>query len=286
MNDFDTQGSILTDILKDLNSKDDVNPADISEEKQETVNPPEDTFEPTQPQLDASGLTSEDYEELEQFSYNGFQVVRREFFSHILDPSIIFCDYKVQVNKACLNKLPDVEYVQMLVNRDTKILALRPCNEYDRDSFPWATAKRNPKSTTCRILFALLMNLMGWNPDHRYKMLGKLVHANGEWLFVFDLTSAEIYQRTIKEDGKIKTSRTAVLPGSWEGQFGMPFEEHQKSLKINTFEGYAVLTVRDTRKKPDSDDQREQEEVSKVNSDSDDSFDIPIYINEGGKHNE
>jgi hypothetical protein len=46
------------------------------------------------------------------FDFDGFQVVRREFFAHLNEPSISFNNYKFYVNTACLTKFPDTEYVQ------------------------------------------------------------------------------------------------------------------------------------------------------------------------------
>ena len=56
-------------------------------------------------------------DEQEEVDLHGFQVVRREFFAHVREPSIIFNDGKVGVNTACVRKLPDVEYVQILIVR-------------------------------------------------------------------------------------------------------------------------------------------------------------------------
>ena len=91
---------------------------------------------------------------------------------------------------------------------------------------------------------------MGWNPNYRYKILGKLIRANGEYLFVFDLTSTEVYQRIIKEGVKPKTSRTPVFPAEWQDQFGVPYEEHKRSLQINIFDNYAVYGIKDKDPKP------------------------------------
>ena len=44
----------------------------------------------------------------ENFSYQGYQVVRGEFFSHIYEPSVSFNNCKVQFNTACLKKMPTV----------------------------------------------------------------------------------------------------------------------------------------------------------------------------------
>ena len=75
-------------------------------------------------------LPSQELDE-EPFSYDGYQVVRGEFFSHIYEPSVSFNNCKVQFNTACLIKMPTVEYVQFLVNPITMSLAVRPCHEDD-----------------------------------------------------------------------------------------------------------------------------------------------------------
>ena len=85
---------------------------------------------------------------------------------------------------------------------------------------------------------------MDWNLDYRYKLLGKVIHANGEWLIAFDLTATEIYQRILKDGTKPRSSRTPVFPEGWQNQFGLPFKEHQKSMQIDIFEGYAVYGIR------------------------------------------
>ena len=93
---------------------------------------------------------------------------------------------------------------------------------------------------------------MDWNPDYRYKMLGKLVRSNGELFFVFDLNNAEIFRRTIKDDGKVKSSRTPVYPESWKNQFGLSVEEHKKAMQINFFDDYAVFSLQAEPSKPNS----------------------------------
>lgn len=186
----------------------------------------------------------------ESFDFDGFQVVRREFFAHLNEPSISFANSKLKVNSACLSKFPQTEYVQALVNQTTKILAIRPCREGDKDSFLWCTTsngKRKPKDVTCRLFTALITSLMDWNPDYRYKILGKLIRANGQFLIAFDLTATEVYQRIEREDGTPKMSRTPVYPASWQNQFGLPVNEHKKSLQINIFDGYAVYAIKDKK---------------------------------------
>lgn len=184
-----------------------------------------------------------------EFSYDGYQVVRGEFFAHIKEPSLTFSDCKVYVNMACLNKLPHIDFVHILVNPTEKRLVVRPSKEEEKDSFCWRSngEKRRPKQVTCKMLFAKIMELMDWNPDYRYKLIGKLIHANDEILFIFDLKAAEIFQRLTNPDNKSKTSRTPTFPASWKDQFGVPFVEHQKSLHVNIVDGYAVFGLREKK---------------------------------------
>ncbi len=192
--------------------------------------------------------TDEEIEDLLDFDLNSFQIVRREFFSHLNEPSITFCDYKVGLNMACIKRLPETDYVQFLVNQETKILAVRPCSEYDAHAFLWCNnngGKRKPRQVTGKLFVMKICQMMDWNPDYRYKILGKLIRANGQFLFVFDLTATEMYRREIKEGAKKRTSRVPLFPAEWQNQFGIPYAEHKKALQINIFDNYAVYGIRD-----------------------------------------
>lgn len=185
----------------------------------------------------------------DDFDFDGFQVVRREFFAHLTEPAVTFNNCKFYVNSACLNKFPDTDYVQVLVNQKTRIMALLPCAENARDSLAWCYAskgKRKPRQTTCKLFFAKIVSMMDWNPDYRYKLLGKLIHANGQYMIAFDLTATEVYQRIFPEGAKPKTSRTPVFPAGWQDQFGLPYKEHQQSMQINIFDGYAIYSIKDS----------------------------------------
>lgn len=189
--------------------------------------------------------------EMEDFNFENYQVVRREFFAHMSEPSITFNLCKFYANAACIKRFPKADYAQVLIDREHKILALRPCEEFARDSFPWSKTtkgKREAKAITCKLFFAKIFDMMGWNPDYRYKLLGKVIHSNGEYLLAFDLTATEVYQRTITEDSKPKSSRTPTFPANWQNQFGLPYYEHKQSMQINIFEGYAIYSVRETKK--------------------------------------
>ena len=196
----------------------------------------------------------DDIVEDDSFSYNGYQVVRGEFFAHVAEPSLSFNMGKLSVNSAALRKMPDVDYVQILVNSDTKKLVIRPSDEDAKDAFLWCTekdGKRKPKYITCRVFFAKIVNLMEWHGDFRYKLLGKIIRSGDEKLIVFDLTASEMYRKIYREGAKPKSSRTPVFPAEWQNQFGLSVEEHSKLLQVNIFEGYTIFGIQEN--KPDED---------------------------------
>ena len=235
--EVENQVSFISPMLQDIQ------PGNVNDET--TITFVEDADTPTSIDVSAPG----DVIELsDDFDFEGYQVVRREFFAHTFEPSITFNNYKVYVNTACLNKFPHADCAQLLINQGSRILALRPCAESERDAFAWCNisgGRRRPRQVTGKFFFAKLFELMGWNIDYRYKLLGKVIHANGEYLIAFDLNASEIYQRIAKDGGKPKTARTPVFPAGWKDQFGLPYREHQKSLQINIFDGYAIYGIKD-----------------------------------------
>ena len=199
----------------------------------------------------------------EQFTFDGFQVVRGEFFAHRREPCITFANYRLYANAACVNKVEEYDYVQFLVNAQTKMVAIKPCSEDEKDSFLWRRIKDEesgkfaPKYITCRVLFAKIIELMEWDTDKRYRMLGKMIRSNGEFLFIFDLKAAETFERYTR-GGELKRTRTPIFPAEWKNQFGLSVEEHSKQLQVNIFEDYAVIDV--TKKQEKKEDGLEWKE--------------------------
>ena len=187
------------------------------------------------------------------FNLEGYQVVRREFFAYTNEPAVTFTNYKVYVNAYCLKRFQSVDYVQAMVNARSQTLLIRPSREEDRDVVPWCvpgSVQRKPRQISCKLFFANLFTLMDWNPNYRYRLLGKVIHAKNGYFIVFDLTASEVYQRVLIDDEKSINPRVPLYHSGWQGQFGLPFEEHQKTMQIDIVDGYAVYTIKDNRVVP------------------------------------
>lgn len=175
-----------------------------------------------------------------------YEIVRPEFFAHIKEPALTVNVDKIGVNTACVRLMPDVEYVQILVNRKKKKLLLKPCDEIEITGYRWGRTKdgkRYPSPRTGEPFVLTLCKIMDWNPDYRYKVLGKMVRANGQALIAFDLTSSECFPKVVNRDGKKVSSRQSIFAEQWSGRFGPTYSESCRSLEVKTFEDYTVITV-------------------------------------------
>lgn len=194
------------------------------------------------------GLTREERLEAKRlaeesnFSYLGYQVVRREFVSHNYDPAMTIRGNSITFNNSCISKLEDATYVQFLINPTERKLAIRPCDEGARDAVRWCILKgdkRKSREITCRPFTERLYELMGWEALYRYKLQGMHINYQGENLYLFDLSSNEAFlpQRRDPATGK-KVQSKAVLPREWMDSFGMSVDEHTASTQIDLNSGF------------------------------------------------
>ena len=119
----------------------------------------------------------EDGEEQETVDLAGYQVTKAELFAHTREPAITVWDNRIKFNMACLRKFPGVTHIQLLIHPDELRLIVRPCLPDAPDSLRWASGggEREIKNRDmiCQIFAAKLFELMNWNKEYRYKMLGK-----------------------------------------------------------------------------------------------------------------
>lgn len=159
-------------------------------------------------------------EELENtFSYDGYQVVRKELFAHLRDPAIVIRKDSITFNTACITGLEDVVYVHVMFNSDLKRIVVRGCDENDKDALRWCIAKpdkRKSRKMTCKPFSELVYKEMGWDTECRYKMLGYRISFEGETLYVFDLLVPEIFhegqKRKMEQTRKMRKRQSLQIP--------------------------------------------------------------------------
>ncbi len=209
-----------------------------------------------------NGLTREERQEAKRlaeeanFSFAGYQVVRREFISHRFDPAMTIRGNSITFNNSCISKLEDATHIQFLINPEEHKLAIRPCDEGARDAVRWCVVrgdKRKSREITCKPFTTKLYELMGWETIYRYKLQGMRISYRGECLYLFDLSAKEAFlpQSRDPETGKLKRPKP-ILPREWMETFGLDVEEHAASTRIDLTEGFVAADMDTAKSDPAS----------------------------------
>lgn len=200
------------------------------------------------------------------FSYDGYQIVRREMFAHLREPAVTIRYDSISFNTACIDGLEDTVYIQVLVHDDQKRLVIKRSTENAKDSLRWCVAKPDKrKSRVIKGKFSkALYEQMGWMKNCRYKILGHKIQFEGETLYVFELEECEIFKerpkRTkaerearaksmtpeeLKEADRLerKESMTPFEPANVENTFGLPVEQHMDTPVLGNMANYSAVNV-------------------------------------------
>ncbi|MBQ7146283.1 MAG: integrase [Lachnospiraceae bacterium] len=165
----------------------------------------------------------------------GYQVTKAELFAHTREPAITIWESRIKFNMACLRRFPGVTHIQILIHPEQKRLIIRPCDPDAPDSLRWAKGGGEKELATrdllCKIFAAKVFDLMGWNTEYRYKMIGKPATYNNEVLFLFKLNDFELFVTNGKK-------RKSYLPEEWRDYFGIPIEQHEDAYKVDLANGY------------------------------------------------
>lgn len=187
----------------------------------------------------------------DEFSYAGYQIAREEFFAHSREPQLTIVGNRLYLNKVCLRKAPDVSRIQVLINEENKKIVIKPCEEELKDSLLWCTPKGNMRRILCKDAFcSRLTDVTGWNLNNRHRMIGKMIRAEGDRLFLFDMDAALIFpgKAVLDEEGNVIKSiytNNPVYAESMQNQFGLPVEEHERRYTINRFDDFVTISVQD-----------------------------------------
>ncbi len=164
------------------------------------------------------------------FDLTGYQVVRGLFMSSRSElPCMTVSADKIVFNSACGRKLSDYSYIQLLLHPTERKMAIRPCNADDTFSISWRKTRTGEpvliKTISCPYFGKALMQIMDWNPEFNYRIIGTWIECGPDCLMVFNLTKAlpiaQIFDDADSES--MRRRRVPMCPEEWEETFGDEF---------------------------------------------------------------
>lgn len=132
--------------------------------------------------------------DLSNFDLSDFEKVDSQLLSTVSQPMCWFKYNQMYFNRACIDKMKNTQYIELLFEPTEKLLAIRNCNEYDDYAIKWGVEKNDklsPITKTSSGISHVLFDCMEWNEDYRYKMIGVRRTKNNDSIVIFDLNNAE-----------------------------------------------------------------------------------------------
>lgn len=177
--------------------------------------------------------------------FDDFETPRAEMFGDTKSPAFTVNGRVVGANSVCVRQLGDVDYVEFAISQNRKMLLLVPCSEFVVQGYKWAREKDGKRYATTRtgVPFVLsICQMMGWDPNQRHRIPGKLINSEGIEMMSFDLTAAKHFDKPTDKKG----SRSQVIfTGDWDGHFGPKFSESRRTFQVDKFDQLTVWSIKE-----------------------------------------
>lgn len=134
-----------------------------------------------------------DKESFGQNDYSNFEIARAELFSTREKVCFTIDRSGISFNKCAFNRMNEIMQVELAFNPVEQMIIIRRAEEATPKTLNWAKASNDVytmKRCGCKGVATAIFDDMGWNPDYKYRVIGRTVEYNGETMLVFFLDNA------------------------------------------------------------------------------------------------
>ena len=188
------------------------------------------------------------------FDFRGYEIVRSQLFNTLDKICITFTQTHFKFSMGALNKFENCRNVEMLICPNMKLLAVRKCDEKQKNSILWNSVDNRgkciPRQVGGKAFLSTLFELADWNTAHKYRARGIKLCKGSECVLIFDLNEPEVFiLRSMIDDETASNIPSSVnqgryiyaLPKKQAENFGENFYKYLYS--IEAFEEHAALIV-------------------------------------------
>jgi hypothetical protein len=125
-----------------------------------------------------------------------FEVARSQFFDTASKTCVTFSLENIQFSTDCVRKFEKTLYIEMLVNPNENLFAVRPCLDKVRNAVQWSKASNGlfySRNICCAAYIKTLYELFSWNLGYKYRVRGICRQKDDEILIIFDMSETEIF---------------------------------------------------------------------------------------------
>ena len=185
-------------------------------------------------------------EELEFEEVGEYEVPPRFQFPMIKKPSLTIWFGRMKFNMACIRLFEGIQYIIPSVNRKKKRIAAIMCAEEESASVEWARINKEGKwvnkDITSEEYTANIFELMNWNKECRYKVMGHVSNSDVGLILVFDwVEDGVMYEPKPQEytdpvTGEVKKKQVKYYPDFYKGRIGKYYDDYAAARQLNMFE--------------------------------------------------
>ena len=181
---------------------------------------------------------------LEVEDLEGYEVPPRTQFSMLKKAAVTFKYKELTFNSAAVRLFPEIRQVLPIVNRDKKRFAVIMCTEEESSSVEWSRLKLDKvvnKKITSLEFVENIFDMMGWDRNCRYKILGRIVTSSRGLILIFDLAEAIMYapqpdEYFDKRTGQMKKRKIVYYPDEYKGRIGKSYHDYEMAQQTSMFE--------------------------------------------------
>lgn len=187
---------------------------------------------------------------------HGFEVARAQFFDMTDRIFISITQKSVQFSIEAVRRLANCEYVEFLVHPGRMLFAVRSCKADYRNANKWIKMKEEkwiPRKIPGSAYLKTLYELLGWDINCRYRIIGMCHQNQNESILIFNLRETEVFIPAASLDAATNDdssdrlpddvshftsgSKKEVLayPADWGDGFGATYFTHAQAQGIRAF---------------------------------------------------
>ncbi len=184
--------------------------------------------------------------ELAYESFDDYEVPPSTQFPMLKKPAVTIKHGKMVFNMAAIRLFSGVKDVLPMVNSKKKRFAIVPCAEEELSSVEWARKRQRDevwvnKDITSHDFTEKIFNLMGWNKECRYKVLGRLANSDRGLILVFELREGIMFEPKKEEyvdpvSGEIKKRQIKYYPDFYKNRIGRSYDDYAQAQQMSMFE--------------------------------------------------
>jgi len=133
---------------------------------------------------------------ISEISLDGYQVVRGQYFSRVIEPACSLWYSSIAFNTATFSALNSCDSVSILVNANARCIIVKPVSSRDRDAVNWLRDKEKQKyqKIECSRFTRQIFDLWGWSNELHYRTNGRLVMVDKKLMMMFDFSKPELWR--------------------------------------------------------------------------------------------